>query len=110
MLYQSSAWAWVGDRAPVSGATGTGGGGGAGGEGGPGGAGGGTPTPCTDPEPATSCMDRCVAMMNACDAGPVQQTCESMCSFSPTECALACGEKTSCEAIQDWVDVCGLFQ
>jgi hypothetical protein len=113
--YESDAYAWLGERAPESstgagGAGGADGAGGAIGSGGSGGAGGGTQAPCSDPAPATSCMDRCLAMMDACDAGPVPQTCESMCGYQPTECELACGEATSCDAIQDWYDVCGLFQ
>jgi hypothetical protein len=57
-----------------------------------------------------NCQERCVAMMTACDAAPVDQTCDAMCASSPTEAQLACAEATSCDALQDWSLKCLLFQ
>ena len=78
------------------------------------------PGPGPDPDPidedlldspvAAQCNERCVAMMDACDAGPVQQTCDAMCATSPTEAQIACAEETSCDALHLWSQECLLFQ
>ena len=66
--------------------------------------------PCAEPTPAADCTTRCMAMMDTCDAGPVESTCQYICDAAPTECALSCGEKTACEQLGDWFDVCKLGQ
>lgn len=64
----------------------------------------------TDGPPAANCQERCVAMMTACDAGPIDSTCNSMCAPSPTEAQLKCAEATSCDHLEDWSVKCLLFQ
>lgn len=70
------------------------------------------PTDPTDPGSpvAADCSGRCVAMMNACDAGPVDQTCEAICAYKPSEAKLSCAEQTSCEHLEEWSTKCHVFE
>jgi hypothetical protein len=63
-----------------------------------------------DGPPAANCKERCVAMMTACNAGPIESTCDGMCAPSPTEAQLSCAEATSCDHLEDWSGKCLLFQ
>jgi len=49
-------------------------------------------------------------MMTACNAGPIESTCDGMCAPSPTEAQLSCAEATSCDHLEDWSGKCLLFQ
>ena len=96
--YESDATVWLGELAETD-------------------EGGGTPDPGAtggDPDPssppAADCQDRCVKMMNACNAGPVEQTCDAMCAYKPTEAQMTCAETTSCDHLEDWSQKCKLFQ
>jgi len=102
--YASPATVWLGDLAKTPPAPepsmGTGGGGGDDGSTGD----------LKNSPVAANCKDRCVAMMNACNAGPIDQTCDGMCAYKPTEAQMVCAEATSCDHLEDWTLKCELFQ
>jgi hypothetical protein len=65
-----------------------------------------------DPEqsqPAENCQSRCTVMFDACNAGPAEAACQTICDeIPPTEGELACAEKVACENFDDWFNVCSL--
>ncbi len=71
-----------------------------------------SPTPSgpdpNQPAPAADCQGRCVALLNACNVGPENESCVFICSLEPSEGELACAETTGCTDVNAWFDVCGL--
>lgn len=105
--YAATVTVWAGHLAPVE-APAPDGDGDADGDGAGGAPPGPTPPDPTRSEPAADCTPRCLAMMDACDAGPRESTCEYVCGDGPTEGELACAEAIDCEDISAWFNVCGL--
>lgn len=79
------------------------------------------PAPDTDPvepapagpdaaktQPVANCTDRCLALMDKCNAGPREDTCAFICDATPTEGEMECAEAVSCEDVGAWFNVCQL--